>query len=188
MIFGYARISTQDQNFDLQIDALLKQGVDIKNIFKDTASGVREERKGLDTVLSKLRKGDTLVIWKLDRIARSVIHLSKLIEQFDKEGINLKSIQEPFLDTSSSHGKFVFTIFSAVAQLERDLIIERTKAGLKAAKERGRVGGRKVGLSKEAKQKVKLCKQLYKDKDLTITEICKIAGVSKRTFYKYLKL
>ncbi len=187
MLFGYARISTSDQNFDMQIDALLKEGVDIKNIYKDTASGVREERKELDSMISKLRSGDIVIVWKLDRIARSVIHLSKLIENFKSKGIQFKSVQEPFLDTTSSHGKFVFTLFSAVAQLERDLIIERTKAGLKAAAKRGRVGGRKKGLSEEAKKKASICKTMYKNKSMTVADICKTVGVSKRTFYKYLR-
>lgn len=187
MKFGYTRISTKDQNFDLQMDALLKEGVDIKNIYKDIASGAREERKGLDTMLMKLREGDTIIVWKLDRIARSVIHLAKLMAIFEKEGIQFKSIQEPFLDTTSSHGKFVFTLFSAVAQLERDLIIDRTKAGLDAARKRGRVGGRKKGLSKEAKRKAKICKVMYNANKMSIQDICDNQGISKKTFYNYLR-
>ena len=188
MKFGYIRISTKDQNFDLQIDALLKEGVEMKNIYRDIASGAREKRTGLDEMLMKLREGDIVVIWKLDRIARSVIHLAKLMQNFEKEGVQFKSVQEPFLDTTSSHGKFVFTLFSAVAQLERDLIIDRTNAGLQAAALRGRKGGRKPGLSKEAKKKAKACKAMYNDKKLTINEICENQKITKKTLYKYLEL
>lgn len=188
MKFGYVRISTKDQKFDLQYDALLKEGVAMKNIYKDVASGVREERKGLDRLLLKLRDGDTLVVWKLDRIARSVIHLAKLMQYFDSEGIQFKSFQEPFLDTTSSHGKFIFTLFSAVAQLERDLIIDRTKAGLEAAAKRGRKGGRRPGLTKEAKRKARMCKLMYKDHTIRVVDICETIGLSKKTFYKYLQM
>ncbi|PIQ15273.1 MAG: resolvase [Flavobacteriales bacterium CG18_big_fil_WC_8_21_14_2_50_32_9] len=188
MIFGYARISTKEQNFDLQIDALLKAGVEMKNIYKDVSSGAREERVGLDTILGKLRENDVLLVWKLDRIARSVIHLAKLMENFNKERVHFKSIQEPFLDTTSSHGRFVFTLFSAVAQLERDLIIERTKAGLESARRRGRIGGRAAGLSKEAEKKAIVAEILYKENKLSISEICSSLGLgSKRTLYKYLR-
>jgi DNA invertase Pin-like site-specific DNA recombinase len=188
MKFGYARISTKDQNFDLQLDALVKVGVEKKNIYTDVSSGAKSERKGLDSLLGKLREGDVLIVWKLERIARSVIHLAKLVQGFDDEKVDFKSIQEPFLDTASSHGKFVFTLFSAVAQLERDLIIERTKAGLESARRRGRTGGRPNGLSKEAKKKAIVAETLYKEGKLSVKDICKTINVgSKRTLYKYLR-
>lgn len=188
MKFGYARISTPDQKIDMQVDALLEQGVDKKNIYTDVISGARAERKGLDALLIHLREGDELIVWKIDRIARSVSHLARLLEEWEKQGIHFKSINEPFLETKTSHGKFIFTIFSAVAQLERDLIRERTKAGLESARRRGRVGGRKKGLSKEAKIKAKLCAAAYtSERDLSVDQICKNLGVSKKTFYKYLR-
>ena len=133
MIFAYARISTEAQNFDLQLDAFKKENIDPKNIYIDISSGAKEKRKGLDELLTRLKKGDVLLVWKIDRIARSTIHLAQLMEEFNTKGINFKSIQEPFLDTSSSQGKFIFTMFSAISQLERDIIIERTNAGLESA-------------------------------------------------------
>ena len=188
MIFGYARISTKDQSLDLQMDALEKHGVELKNIYTDVASGVREKRKGLDDLLSKLREGDKIIVWKLDRIARSVIHLAKLIEEFEAIGVEFKSVQEPFLDTSSSHGRFVYTLFSAVAQLERDLIRERTRAGLDAAAKRGRKGGRRPGLSKEAKKKAIVVEKLYLENKMSINDIMEVVDIkSKPTFYSYLR-
>jgi len=187
MLFGYARVSTNTQKLDLQIDALLKEGVSQKNIFTDISSGAKSQRKGLDLLLSKLRKGDTVVAWKMDRIARSLSHLIKLIDHFEKESVHFKSIQEQFIDTTSAHGKFVFSLFGAVAQLERDILIERTKAGLESARRRGVVPGRKKGLSKDAKQKAILAEKYYKENKLKVEEIMKLIDVgSKRTLYKYL--
>jgi len=188
MKFGYVRISTKDQKFDLQMDALLRAGVEEENIFKDISSGAKTTRPGFDKMLLKLRRGDEVLIWKLDRLARSVIHISKLMAGWEAEGIELRSIQEPFFDTKSSHGKFIFTIFSAFAQLERDIIIERTNAGLAAARKRGRKGGRPSGLSKSAKSKARVCASLYKANDMSIEEIMETTGIgSKATFYKYLR-
>lgn len=188
MIFGYARISTKEQSFDLQLDALLKEGIEIENIYKDISSGAKAERKELDLLLSKLRKGDVVVVWRMDRVARSVIHFHKLMEMFSEKGVNFRSIQEPFIDTTTSHGKFVFTLFGAVAQLERDLIIERTNAGLESARSRGKFGGRKEGLSKEAEKKAIVAATLYNEGNLSVKEICKTINIgSKRTLYKYLR-
>lgn len=188
MKFGYARISTKDQNMDMQTDALLRAGVKEQDIYTDISSGVRTERTGFDSMCSKLRRGDEVIVWKLDRMARSTIHVAKLMEGWEAEGVQFRSIQEPFFDTVSSHGKFVFTIFSAFAQLERDIIVERTKAGLEAARKRGRKGGRPSGLSKASKQKAKLCAKLYKANTITIEEIMEMNNIgSKATFYKYLR-
>ncbi|WP_286827678.1 MULTISPECIES: recombinase family protein, partial [unclassified Maribacter] len=126
MLFGYVRVSTKTQNPSLQIDALLKEGVTEKNIYRDVSSGAKAERHDLDLMISKLREGDTVIVWKLDRIARSISHLLKLVDQFEKLGVKFKSINDPFIDTTSAHGKFIITLFGAVAQLERDIIIERT--------------------------------------------------------------
>ena len=145
MLFGYARVSTSSQNLDLQIDALLKAGVKEKNIFKDVSSGAKANRKSLDLLLEKLREDDVVVVWKMDRIARSVSHMLKLVDEFKERGIGFKSLQEPFIDTTSSHGKFVLTIFSAVAEMERDIIVERTRAGQESARRRGAVIGRRKG-------------------------------------------
>ena len=188
MKFGYARISTEGQKLDMQLDALLRAGVEQENIYTDISSGAKKDRLGFDKMLTKLRKGDEVIVWKLDRVARSVVHISKLMEGWEAEGIQFRSIQEAFFDTTSSHGRFVFTLFSAVAQLERDILIERTNAGLAAARKRGRKGGRPSGLSKESKKKAKVCAKLYKANTLTIEEIMEITGIgSKATFYKYLR-
>tara|TARA_R110000796_G_C14381570_1_gene415285 strand:- start:19 stop:528 length:510 start_codon:yes stop_codon:yes gene_type:complete len=162
MLFGYVRISTKSQNPSLQIDALLKEGVTEKNIYRDVSSGAKAERHDLDLMISRLREGDTVIVWKLDRIARSISHLLKLVDQFEKLGVKFKSINDPFIDTTSAHGKFIITLFGAVAQLERDIIIERTTAGLKSARRRGVQLGRKKGLGKEAKQKAMLAVSYYK--------------------------
>ena len=187
MLFGYARVSTKDQKFNLQTDALSTAGVKSVNIFKDVSSGAKTERKEFNTLLEKLRKGDTLVVWKLDRVARSVAHLARLIDDFNSKEINFKSISEQFIDTSSTHGKFIFNIFSAVAQLERDLISERTKAGLESARKRGRIGGKPKGLSTAAEKKAKICESLYKEGKTSVKEILEVVGVSRMTFYKYLR-
>ena len=187
MLFGYVRVSTKIQNPSLQIDALLKEGVTEKNIFRDVSSGAMAERHDLDLMISKLREGDTIIVWKLDRIARSISHLLKLVDQFEKLGVKFKSINDPFIDTTSAHGKFIITLFGAVAQLERDIIIERTTAGLKSARRRGIKLGRKKGLGKEAKQKAMLAATYYKENKLPIVDIMKLVGIrSKPTLYKYL--
>ncbi|UII81077.1 recombinase family protein [Flagellimonas sp. CMM7] len=187
MTFGYARVSTKSQKHDLQVDAFLKEGIEPKNIYADISSGAKSERKGLDELLSKLREGDTIVVWKMDRIARSLSHLVKLIEDFEKRGIHFKSIQENFIDTSSPHGRFVFNLFASIAQLERDIIIERTRAGLESSRRRGVRLGRKPGLGQKAKHKAILAEKYYRDNKLSIEEIMKLIEVgSKRTLYKYL--
>lgn len=189
MLFGYVRISTKTQNPSLQIDALLKEGVKEKNIYRDVSSGAKAERHDLDLMISRLREGDTVIVWKLDRIARSISHLLKLVDQFEKLGVKFKSINDPFIDTTSAHGKFIITLFGAVAQLERDIIIERTTAGLKSARRRGIQLGRKKGLGKEAKQKAMLAAAYYRENKLPIVDIMKLVGIkSKPTLYKYLAI
>lgn len=140
-------------------------------------------------MISRLREGDTVIVWKLDRIARSISHLLKLVDQFEKLGVKFRSINDPFIDTTSAHGKFVITLFGAVAQLERDIIIERTTAGLKSARRRGIQLGRKKGLNKVAKQKAILAASYYKENNLPIVDIMKLVGIkSKPTLYKYLAI
>ena len=167
MLIGYARVSTSDQTLDLQKDALQKAGCD--RIFTDTASGAKAERKGLDEALSYVRTGDTLVVWRLDRLGRSLPHLIETITGLNNRGVGFKSITEA-IDTTTSGGKLVFHIFGALAEFERDIIKERTNAGLSAARARGRLGGRPNALTPK---KAQMAKALYKDKNNTIDEICK---------------
>ncbi|MBT7825052.1 MAG: recombinase family protein [Bacteroidetes bacterium] len=181
MIIGYARVSTEDQNLDLQFDALKEAGC--KKIFQDKISGVKEDRDGLLQVLEIVRPGDTLVVWKLDRLGRSLQHLISVIDELKEKDVYFRSLKEN-LDTSSSTGKLIFHIFGALAEFERDIIRERTMAGLAAARARGRVGGRPKIMDAG---KVKLAKTLMADNSRCVREICEILGVSKATLYRYLK-
>ena len=181
MQIGYARVSTEDQNLDLQNDALKQAGCD--KIIEEKASGAKTDRAGLDEALSFLRKGDTLVVWKLDRLGRSLQHLIQVVNQLREKGIYFRSIQES-LDTSSSGGKLIFHIFGALAEFERDVIRDRTMAGLAAARARGRVGGRPKIMTDK---KVRLAKTLLADPTNTIDDVCETLGVSRATLYRYLK-
>ena len=190
MIFGYARVSTSDQSLNLQIDALLAEGIGRKNIHTDKISSTAMERKSLNRLWDFAREGDTIVVWKLDRLARSLIHFTKLMNELEEKGVKFKSITEPFIDTTkdSSQSKFLVNMFAALAQLERDIIIERTKAGLESARLRGRVLGAPKGLSKKNKQKAVLCEEYFKEGRMTVTEICDRLEISRATYYKYLRL
>jgi DNA invertase Pin-like site-specific DNA recombinase len=181
MLIGYARVSTSDQTIDLQKDALDKAGCD--KIFTDTASGAKAERIGLDQAVSYVRKGDTLVVWRLDRLGRSLPHLIETITSLNDRGIGFKSITEA-IDTTTSGGKLIFHIFGALAEFERDIIRERTQAGLNAARARGRLGGRPKALSPK---KAQMAKALYKDKNNTIDEICRTLNISRATLYRYVE-
>lgn len=189
MVFGYARVSTNEQNLDLQIDAFLKEGIDVKHIYTDKVSSAKEDRKSLSKLLDYVREGDTIVVWKLDRLARSLIHFTSFINELNKKEVKFRSITEPFLDTTdkSSHSQFIVNIFAALAQLERDIIIERTKAGMASARARGKVFGAPKGISKKNQQKSILCAQYFKEGKLTVNEICESIGVSRATYYKYLR-
>jgi len=189
MVFGYARVSTSDQNLYLQLDAFLKEGIKEKNIYTDKISSTKEERKNLGKLLDLIREGDTFVVWKLDRLARSLIHFTNFINQLNEKGVKFKSITEPFLDTTdkSSHSKFIVNMFAALAQLERDIIIERTKAGLESARRRGKIFGAPKGISKKNQQKAVLCEQYFKDGILTVNDICERLEISRATYYKYLR-
>lgn len=189
MIFGYARVSTQEQNLDLQLDALLKEGIPQKNIYTDKVSSTKEERKSLKKLLNYVREGDTIVVWKLDRLARSLIHFTKLMTEFEEKGVKFRSITEPFIDTTerSSHSEFIINIFAALAQLERDIIIERTKAGLESARRRGKVLGAPKGISNKNQQKAILCEEYFKEGKLTVSEICERLDISRATYYKYIR-
>lgn len=183
MIIGYARVSRCDQNLDLQIDALKKAGCSPENIFTDQASGIKEDRPGLKDVFRFLREGDTLVVWRLDRLGRSIKNLIDLTQEIAKRNASFVCLQEN-IDTTTTTGKLIFHIFGALAEFERDLLRDRSKAGMEAAKARGRCGGRPYAL--DSKQIVRL-KELYQAKTSTIGEICKIFNISRPTFYTYLK-
>jgi DNA invertase Pin-like site-specific DNA recombinase len=180
MQVGYARVSTGEQNLDLQKDALTKAGCE--RIFTDELSGVKANRPGLANALSFVRAGDTLVVWRLDRLGRSLKDLLEKVEELGRRQIEFKSLHES-IDTTTSAGKLQFHIFSALAEFERDLIRERTQAGLRAARARGRVGGRRPRMNQE---KVKIAVSLMKDKTNKIKHICKTLGVSRTTLYRYV--
>jgi DNA invertase Pin-like site-specific DNA recombinase len=164
-----------------QKDALQKAGCD--RIFTETASGAKAERIGLDEAINYVRKGDTLVVWRLDRLGRSLPHLIETITGLNNRGIGFKSITEA-IDTTTSGGKLIFHIFGALAEFERDIIKERTQAGLNAARARGRLGGRPKALTPK---KAQMAKALYKDKNNTIDEICRTLNISRATLYRYIK-
>ena len=180
MLIGYARVSTTDQNVTLQIDELKKVGCE--KIFRDKVSGAKAERPGLQEALGFLRKGDSLVVWRLDRLGRSLKHLLETVSKLEACGIGFRSLQES-IDTTTSGGRLIFHIFGALAEFERNLIRERTMAGLKAARARGRLGGRPKKL--DAK-KTELAYQLYDEKKYPVNEICQMLGISKPTLYSYL--
>jgi len=181
---GYARVSTEDQNLSLQIDELNKAGC--KKIFSDKISGTKVERTGLKNCLLSLKKGDTLLVWKIDRLGRSLQHLIGVISGFQEKGIHFKSLRDGAFDTTTSSGKLIFHIFSCLAEFERDVISERTNAGLKAARARGRIGGRKA-IQKD-NTKVLAAKSLHADKTKSIGEICSALDISRATFYRYVNL
>src|SRR5947207_557147 len=184
MLIGYARVSTTDQTLNLQKDALEKIGC--AKIFTDTASGAQTERKGLEEALEYVREGDTLVVWRLDRLGRSLKHLIETITKLNNRKIGFRSITEN-VDTTTSGGKLIFHIFGALAEFERDIIKERTKAGLEAARARGRKGGRPKAKTLDTPRKVAIAQHLYHDKTNSIVDICKTLNISKATLYRYIK-
>ena len=181
MNIGYARVSTQDQNLALQEDALAAAGCE--KTFTDTLSGAKADRPGLTDALSHLRGGDVLVVWKLDRLGRSLKQLIEVAQDLDKRGVGLKSLQEQ-IDTTTPGGKLVFHVFGALAEFERDLVKERTNAGLAAARSRGRVGGRKPVLTGK---KAEAALALYGSKTVTVSEICSTLGISRTSLYRLVK-
>jgi DNA invertase Pin-like site-specific DNA recombinase len=181
MRIGYARVSTHEQNLDLQRDALKQAGCD--KIIEDTASGGKVQRSGLDRARDLLRPGDTLVVWRLDRLGRTLRHLIELITELEGQGIGFRSITEA-IDTTSPGGTLVFHLFGALAEFERNLIRERTKAGLEAARARGRKGGRRYKL--DARKRA-MAVDLYRGKRHTVVEICEMVGISKPTLYAYVR-
>jgi len=184
MNIGYARVSTKEQNLDLQKDALKKAGC--KEIFEEKVSGAGKERPQLVKLVEQLRKGDVLTIWKLDRLGRSIKDLIQLVNKIQEKGAELKSLND-HIDTTTPHGKLTFHMFAALAEFERDMIRERTLAGLVTARARGRVGGRPKGLSQKAEHVAIIAQQLYEDGQKTVTEICEELSISRATLYNYLR-
>jgi DNA invertase Pin-like site-specific DNA recombinase len=180
MLIGYARVSTDDQKLNLQQDALHTAGCE--KIFEDYLSGARATRPGLTSALEMARSGDTLVVWRLDRLGRSLKDLIQLTETLKQGSIGLQSLQES-IDTTTSSGQLIFHLFGALAEFERNLIRERTNAGLVAARARGKLGGRPKALDSNKRQ---LAVKLYNDRQYPIGEICKMMGISKPTLYNYV--
>lgn len=180
MLIGYARVSTDDQHLDLQRDALNAAGCE--RLFEDRLSAARADRPGLSLLLEVARRGDTIVVWRLDRLARSLKDLIALVDRLDSTSIGLKSLCE-HIDTTSGGGKLVFHLFGALAEFERTLIRERTRAGLDAARARGRQGGRPKRLDDQQRA---LVLRLYHERQHPIADLCRLMGISKSTLYTYL--
>ncbi|MCC8373130.1 transposon DNA-invertase [Photorhabdus sp. HUG-39] len=187
MRIGYTRVSKSDgsQVQDLQLDALLAAGVNKENIYQDEISGKSDKRPGLDACLKALRPGDVLMVWKLDRLGRSLKHLVNTIHDLADRKIGFKVLtgQGAEIDTTTASGKLVFGIFAALAEFERELISERTKAGLAAARARGREGGRSFKLTKS---QVRLAQASMKNRDCSVSELCEELGISRQALYKYV--
>ncbi len=167
-------------------DALVRYGIDARDIFTDKISGAKEDRPGLTKCLATLRSGDTLVVWRLDRLGRSMRHLVTLVEDLREDRIGFKSISDGAIDTTSASSELIFNLFSALAQFERRLIQERTKAGLAAARARGRMGGRPKMASDESR--IVLAQKLFADKSISIEDICQTLRVSRSTLYRYVRM
>jgi DNA invertase Pin-like site-specific DNA recombinase len=185
-LVGYARVSTTEQDLTLQVDALRQHGCHTHAIFIDTVSGARASRPGLDACLATLQTGDVLVVWRLDRLGRSMSHLVTLVEQLRERGIGFRSLCDGVIDTTTASGELVFNLFSALAQFEQRLIQERTRAGLSAARARGRKGGRKP-LPLTA-PKVLTAKKMYQDRSVEIRDICQTLRISRSTLYRYVAM
>jgi len=180
MLIGYARVSTRDQKQDLQLDAL--RGAGCERVFEETASGAKRDRPELKAAIDFMRIGDTLVVWKLDRLARSTRQLLETVEFLEQRGIGLKIITQN-IDTTSAGGRLIFTVFSAIAEFEREIIGERTRAGLEAARSRGRKGGRPRALSEKD---LKQARALLADPEITVEDVARRLGVGSSTLYRYL--
>lgn len=179
-LLGYARVSTTDQDAALQIDALTAAGC--YRVFVDTISGSLDHRPELEKLMDQLRPGDTLVVWRLDRLGRSIRHLIDQLQILSERGVGFRSLQWT-IDTTSSGGRLVFHVFAALAEFERDLIRERTHAGLAAARARGRKGGRPPALSPD---QVKAARRMYEQNEMTVAQIGAVLGVSRATIYRAL--
>jgi DNA invertase Pin-like site-specific DNA recombinase len=179
-LLGYCRVSTADQNQELQVDALTAAGCD--RIFTDHASGKLEHRPALDAMLELLRSGDTVVVWRLDRLGRSVKHLLEMVALLESRGVGLKSLHES-IDTTTPTGRLTLHLFASIGQFERDLLVERTQAGLVAARSRGRRGGRPTVMTTE---KIAVAKAMYASREHDVATIARVVGVSRASVYRAL--
>lgn len=184
MKIGYARVSTKEQSLAMQVDALKKAGCD--KIHEEIASGAKTSRPVLEEIMRNLREGDTLVIWKLDRLGRNLAHLIHLTTKLIEIKVGLISLNDP-IDTSTAQGRMVFGIFASLAEFERELIRERTQAGLTSARARGRKGGRPKGMTQAAIEKATIAEALYKNGSIPVKKIAEQLGISKTTLYLYLR-
>jgi DNA invertase Pin-like site-specific DNA recombinase len=184
MKIGYARVSTKDQSLSMQVDALKNAGCD--QIHEEIASGAKTARPVLDEIIRNIRKGDTLVIWKLDRLGRNLAHLIHMTNKLIEKEVGLISLNDP-IDTSTAQGRMIFGIFASLAEFERELIRERTQAGLKSARARGRKGGRPRGLTQAAMEKAAIAEALYKNGTIPVKKIAEQLDISKTTLYLYLR-
>ena len=184
MKIGYARVSTRDQKADLQVDALKQAGCE--RIYQDIASGAKSARPELDKLLANVRPGDAVVIWKLDRLGRSLKHLVELVGELAERKVGLQSLNDP-IDTTHAQGRLVFNLFASLAEFERELIRERTQAGLSAARARGRIGGRPKGLPAKAEATAMAAETLYREGRLSVSAIGEKLHISKSTLYRYLR-
>jgi DNA invertase Pin-like site-specific DNA recombinase len=184
MHFGYARVSTDDQNLHLQTDELTRAGCE--KIYKEKVSGAKADRPELLKLLEHVREGDTVTVWKLDRLGRSLKHLIETVTAFGDKHVGFRSLKES-IDTTTATGKLIFHIFASFAEFERDMLRERTNAGLTAARARGRVGGRRPGITPEIIKKAPTAVALYKAQTIPVDEICRQLQIGKATFYKLLK-
>ncbi|HEM1535099.1 TPA: recombinase family protein [Legionella pneumophila] len=184
MKIGYARVSTKDQSLSMQVDALKKAGCNV--IHEEIVSGAKTARPMLEEIMRNIREDDVLVIWKLDRLGRNLAHLIHLTNKLIEKKVGLISLNDP-IDTSTAQGRMVFGIFATLAEFERELIRERTQAGLKSARARGRKGGRPKGMSKEAMEKAAIAEALYKNGTIPVKKIAEQLDISKTTLYLYLR-
>lgn len=180
---AYIRVSTTEQDLSLQRDAILAAGVEPDHIYEDTMSGKRDDRPGLEACLKALRKGDVLIVWKLDRLGRSLPHLIQTVYDLEKRGVGFRVLTGSPIDTTTASGKLVFGIFASLAEFERELIRERTMAGLASARARGRIGGRPRAMTKA---KVRLAEAAMGKPETNVVDLCKELGVSPATLYQYV--
>jgi DNA invertase Pin-like site-specific DNA recombinase len=185
-LVGYARVSSNGQELQLQLDALKKAGVAKAEVFTDKVSGSKAARPGLEKCLQQLKPGDTLLVWRLDRLGRSIRHLIDLVADLHQRGVRFKSLCDGAIDTTTASGELIFHVFSALAQFERRLIVERTNAGLTAARARGRLGGRPPVPA--ADPRVQTAKKMHADKTMPVADICTTLRISRPTLYRYVAL
>jgi DNA invertase Pin-like site-specific DNA recombinase len=185
-LIGYARVSSNGQELRLQLDALEQAGCAKKHIFIDKASGAKAARPGLDECLKQLKPGDTLLVWRLDRLGRSMRHLIDVVEELRQRSVGFKSLCDGAIDTTTASGELIFHIFTALAQFERRLIQERTRAGLSAARARGHMGGRRPIAANDPR--VQTAKKLHADKSMAIYAICQTLKISRPTLYRWLAM